>query len=44
LTRHPDWRAELPVLPAGTPRGAGLRLSPSRDGTDGFFVARFVRL
>ena len=44
LSRHPDWRAELPVLPAGTPRGAGLRLSPSHDGTDGFFVARFVRL
>lgn len=44
LSQHPDWRAELPVLPAGTPRGAGLRLSPSHDGTDGFFVARFVRL
>ncbi|MEE4453164.1 RsmB/NOP family class I SAM-dependent RNA methyltransferase [Novosphingobium resinovorum] len=44
LARHPDWRAELPALPAGTSRGAGLRLSPSHDGTDGFFVARFVRL
>ncbi|PNU02853.1 RsmB/NOP family class I SAM-dependent RNA methyltransferase [Novosphingobium guangzhouense] len=44
LARHPDWRAELPALPAGTPRGAGLRLSPSTDETDGFFVARFVRL
>lgn len=44
LTRHPDWRAEMPLLPAGTARGQGLRLSPGRDGTDGFFVARFVRL
>ena len=35
------WRAELPVLPAGTPRGAGVRLSPLHDGTDGFFIARF---
>lgn len=40
LERHPGWRAEVPALPAGTPRGAGLRLSPHRDGTDGFFVAR----
>jgi len=35
------WRAELPVLPTGTPRGAGVRLSPLHDGTDGFFIARF---
>lgn len=40
LDRHPGWRAEVPALPAGTPRGPGLRLSPHRDGTDGFFVAR----
>lgn len=44
LSRHPDWRAELPVLPAGTVRGNGLRLSPFHDETDGFFVARFVRV
>jgi len=44
LARHPDWRAEPPVLPAGTVRGSGLRLSPSHDETDGFFVARFIRL
>ncbi len=42
LERHPDWRAEAPDLPAGTPRGAGWRLSPGRDSTDGFFIARFV--
>jgi len=42
LARHPDWRAEMPDLPAGSPRGAGWRLAPGRDGTDGFFIARFV--
>ncbi|MET1756550.1 RsmB/NOP family class I SAM-dependent RNA methyltransferase [Novosphingobium sp. RD2P27] len=45
LSRHgAGWRAEVPVLPAGVPRGAGLRLSPCRDGTDGFFIARFGSL
>ena len=42
LTRHPDWRAQRPELPAGTPRGCGLRLSPAHDQTDGFFIACFV--
>ncbi len=41
LARHPGWRADLPPLPAGRPRGAGLRLTPLHDGTDGFFIARF---
>ena len=41
LARHPGWRADLPGLPAGRPRGAGLRLTPNHDGTDGFFIARF---
>ncbi len=44
LVRHPDWQAEPLSLPAGTARGAGIRLSPWHDGTDGFFVARFRRL
>lgn len=44
LDRHPGWRGEVPALPAGAPRGPGLRLSPYHDGTDGFFVARFIRL
>ncbi|PZQ56907.1 MAG: RsmB/NOP family class I SAM-dependent RNA methyltransferase [Novosphingobium pentaromativorans] len=44
LARHPGWRSAVPDLPAGTVRGAGLRLSPWQDGTDGFFVARFERL
>lgn len=42
LARHPGWRAQLPALPAGTPRGAGWRLSPGADETDGFFIACFV--
>lgn len=44
LARHTDWRAASLALGAGTPRGAGLRLSPARDGTDGFFIARLERL
>lgn len=40
LRRHPDWRASLPMLGAGRPRGAGLRLTPAHDRTDGFFIAR----
>lgn len=44
MARHSGWRAEIPMLPAGAVRGQGLRLSPARDGTDGFFIARFVRL
>jgi 16S rRNA (cytosine967-C5)-methyltransferase len=41
LERHPEWRAEPPEIPAGSQRGLGLRLTPHRDGTDGFFIARF---
>ena len=37
LVEHPGWRAEPPELPAGRARGAGLRLDPANDGTDGFF-------
>jgi tRNA and rRNA cytosine-C5-methylases len=44
IARHPGWEAAPPVLPAGVPRGPGLRLSPYHDETDGFFVARFIRL
>jgi 16S rRNA (cytosine967-C5)-methyltransferase len=45
LARHRQgWRAQVPVLPAGTARGAGLRLTPPHDGTDGFFIARFHAL
>ncbi len=44
LGRHAGWTAEMPDLPAGAPRGEGLRLSPFRDGTDGFFIARLSRM
>lgn len=44
LAANPGWTAEAIALPAGTPRGDGLRLSPYDDGTDGFFVARFRRM
>ncbi|OBV12437.1 RsmB/NOP family class I SAM-dependent RNA methyltransferase [Erythrobacter dokdonensis] len=39
LARHPGWRAEALALPLGRARGAGWRLDPFHDGTDGFFVA-----
>lgn len=43
LAAHGEWNA-LPVAAAiGTPRGNGLRLTPHRDSTDGFFVAKMVR-
>lgn len=40
LSDNPDWRADLPLLPLGTAHGEGIRLTPSTDGTDGFFIAR----
>jgi 16S rRNA (cytosine967-C5)-methyltransferase len=39
LSRHPQWTAEPASTPLGVERGKGKRLSPSQDGTDGFFVA-----
>jgi 16S rRNA (cytosine967-C5)-methyltransferase len=39
LADHPGWQAEAPTIAAGEARGAGVRLSPQRDQTDGFFVA-----
>ena len=39
IERHPGWRTEALTLPLGAQRGAGIRLEPLRDGTDGFFVA-----
>ncbi|MFN3432928.1 MAG: RsmB/NOP family class I SAM-dependent RNA methyltransferase [Sphingomonas sp.] len=43
LAAHPGWQADPLTLPAGTAHGAGIRLEPARDGTDGFFVARLIR-
>jgi 16S rRNA (cytosine967-C5)-methyltransferase len=42
--RQAGWRIDQLDLPAGNPHGCGVRLTPDRDGTDGFFVARLVRL
>jgi len=39
LERYPGWTAQEPSMPAGTVHGHGKRLTPSHDGTDGFFVA-----
>lgn len=43
ISRHPGWVAELPFDMVGQGRGPGILLSPARDGTDGFFVARLQR-
>lgn len=43
LAAHPGWRSDPPDLPLGRPRGAGIRLTPAHDGTDGFFIARLSR-
>jgi len=40
LADNAGWRAEPLVLNAGLPRDSGIRLSPSHDGTDGFYFAR----
>lgn len=41
LARHPEWRSANPGIPAGRQHGAGVRLTPGHDSTDGFFIARF---
>lgn len=43
LAANPDWRVQMLPLPAGRPRGKGIRLTPFGDGTDGFFFATLVR-
>ena len=42
LSAHPGWEASTLALPMGVPHGAGVRLSPAHDESDGFFVARLV--
>jgi 16S rRNA (cytosine967-C5)-methyltransferase len=39
LARRPQLTAAPADLPLGAARGQGTRLSPYRDGTDGFFIA-----
>ena len=43
LARHAGWREDIPSIPAGGRRGKGVRLTPSHDGTDGFFIAGLFR-
>lgn len=43
LARHPGWHALPLALPRGSAHGPGMRLTPARDATDGFFVARLAR-
>ena len=43
LDGFPGWTVEALALGAGRPRGAGIRLTPLADSTDGFFVAKMVR-
>ena len=40
---HTSWISEVPAIPGGRSDGAGRLLTPSHDGTDGFFVARLKR-
>ncbi|KLI63727.1 RsmB/NOP family class I SAM-dependent RNA methyltransferase [Aurantiacibacter marinus] len=40
IADNPGWISDRSELPLGTPHGDGLRLTPSTDGTDGFFIAR----
>lgn len=39
LARHKGWHSLQSTMPLGRPRGAGMRLTPYHDGTDGFFIA-----
>ena len=43
LNTHPGWKAVDAAAPIGRARGAGWRLTPGHDGTDGFFFANLVR-
>lgn len=42
LRGHAGWSAAPIDLPLGAALGNGHRLTPARDGTDGFFVARLL--
>ncbi|WFL77231.1 RsmB/NOP family class I SAM-dependent RNA methyltransferase [Altererythrobacter arenosus] len=39
LLHNPGWTALPAAIPIGRSHGQGTRLTPSHDGTDGFFVA-----
>lgn len=40
IDANPGWTLASLSLPAGRAHGGGVRLTPARDSTDGFFVAR----
>jgi len=40
LVEHAGWGAAPLTLPLGHAAGQGILLTPARDGTDGFFIAR----
>jgi 16S rRNA (cytosine967-C5)-methyltransferase len=42
LQRHEGWSAAPLAMPLGREHGAGKRVTPFHDGTDGFFVAKLV--
>ena len=44
LSRHSSWIVEETAIAAGRLDGVGRILTPGHDGTDGFFVARLVRI
>ncbi|MEO1968083.1 MAG: RsmB/NOP family class I SAM-dependent RNA methyltransferase [Sphingomonadaceae bacterium] len=39
LADNPNFESQALSLPLGAPRKRGIRLTPYRDGTDGFFIA-----
>lgn len=43
LSRHSSWRGQEPLQHGGRLDGVGRLLTPGHDGTDGFFIACFVR-
>ena len=43
LTSRSSLVPDPPPMPTGLPSGPGILLSPAKDGTDGFFVARWRR-
>ncbi len=43
LSRNKDWQTQKLDLPLGRAHGPGWLLTPGKDGTDGFFIARLER-
>jgi 16S rRNA (cytosine967-C5)-methyltransferase len=43
LAANKGWKSEAISVDMGRLHGAGLILTPSHDGVDGFFIARMIR-